>query len=56
MERMKGSRGLIGWFVCDSFHPSLIYLGYFLALVSMAGWIPTYLGALSIVSIHWEII
>jgi hypothetical protein len=35
MERMKGSRGLVGWFVCYSFHPSLVYLGYFLALLSM---------------------
>jgi hypothetical protein len=56
MERMEGSRGLIGWFDCDSFHPSLIYLGYFLALLSLGGWIPIYLGALTIVSIHWEII
>jgi hypothetical protein len=28
-----------------SFHPSLIYLGYFLAFLSIGGWIPIYLGS-----------
>jgi hypothetical protein len=46
--------GLIGWFICGSFHSNLVYLGCVLHYYTWGGQLRIHLGVFSIMFIDWE--